>query len=102
MRYGAVAHPTKPRLCGAQRKPGYWLRAIRATSQCSTCSQSKEAPMKAAYIEQTGGPEVLQYGERPDPKAAADDVLVGVAAASVNAADWKTREGSHGTLTFPY
>lgn len=59
--------------------------------------------MKAAYIEQTGGPDVFKYGELPDPKAAPDAVVVDIAAASVNAADWKAREGSgHGTLTFPY
>src|SRR5262245_13555004 len=61
-----------------------------------------EVAMKAAYIERTGGPEVLQYGDRPDPKAKADEIVVDIAAASVNAADWKTREGSHGTLAFPY
>ena len=58
--------------------------------------------MKAAYIEQTGGPDVFKYGDLPDPKAAPDGIVVDIAAASVNAADWKGREGSHGTLTFPY
>ncbi len=58
--------------------------------------------MKAAYIEQTGGPDVFRYGDLPGPEAAPDGIVVDIAAASVNAADWKGREGSHGTLTFPY
>src|SRR5262245_66666550 len=59
--------------------------------------------MKAACIEQTGGPDVFKYGDLPDPKAAPDAIVVDIAAASVNAADWKAREGSgHNTLTFPY
>jgi NADPH:quinone reductase-like Zn-dependent oxidoreductase len=52
--------------------------------------------MKAAYFERFGGPEVLQYGDLPDPVAAADEVVVDVFAASVNAADWKFRGGEYG------
>ena len=52
--------------------------------------------MKAAYIDKFGGPDVLQYGDLPDPVAGADDVLVDVYAASVNAADWKFRGGEYG------
>jgi NADPH:quinone reductase-like Zn-dependent oxidoreductase len=51
--------------------------------------------MKAAYIEKFGGPEVLQYGDLPDPIAAPDEVIVDVHAASVNAADWKFRGGEY-------
>jgi NADPH:quinone reductase-like Zn-dependent oxidoreductase len=57
--------------------------------------------MKAAYIEQFGGPEVLQYGDLPDPVAAAGQVVVDVAAASVNGADWRVRAGQYGQATFP-
>ena len=32
--------------------------------------------MKAAYIERHGGPEVLQYGDLPDPVAGAGEVVV--------------------------
>lgn len=32
--------------------------------------------MKAAYLHETGGPEVLQYGDMPDPKIGPDDVMV--------------------------
>jgi NADPH:quinone reductase-like Zn-dependent oxidoreductase len=60
--------------------------------------------MKAAYFERFGGPEVLQYGDRPDPVAAAGEVVVDVHAASVNAADWKFRSGAyerHSQKKFP-
>jgi NADPH:quinone reductase-like Zn-dependent oxidoreductase len=59
--------------------------------------------MKAAYIERHGGPEVLKYGEMPDPVAKAGEVVVDIVAASVNGADWKVREGKSGQLAhFPY
>jgi len=52
--------------------------------------------MKAAYFMQFGGPEVLQYGDVPDPVAGPDEVIVDVHAATVNAADWKFRGGEYG------
>ena len=58
--------------------------------------------MKAVYIERFGGPEVLTYGEVPDPIPAEDEVLIDVAAASVNAADWKQRLGSYADLDLPH
>ena len=59
--------------------------------------------MKAAYIEKHGGPEVLKYGDMPDPVAEAGEVVVDIVAASVNGADWKVREGKSGLLArFPY
>jgi NADPH:quinone reductase-like Zn-dependent oxidoreductase len=59
--------------------------------------------MKAAYIERHGGPEVLKYGDMPDPVARSGDVVVDIVAASVNGADWKVREGKSGQLGhFPY
>lgn len=51
--------------------------------------------MKAVYFEAHGGPEVLQYGELPDPVAAAAEVVVDVHAASVNGADWQVRQGTY-------
>jgi len=60
--------------------------------------------MKAAYLEKFGGPEVLQYGDLPDPVAGPDEVIVDVHAASVNAADWKFRSGEyarHAQVKFP-
>jgi NADPH:quinone reductase-like Zn-dependent oxidoreductase len=59
--------------------------------------------MKAVFIERHGGPEVLQYGEMPDPVAAPGEVVVDIVAASVNGADWKVREGKSNQLSrFPY
>jgi NADPH:quinone reductase-like Zn-dependent oxidoreductase len=52
--------------------------------------------MKAAYIDQFGGPDVLKFGDLPDPKPAAGEVVVDVHAATINAADWKFRAGEYG------
>jgi len=57
--------------------------------------------MKAAFIEKFGGPEVLIYGDLPDPVAAAGEVVVDVHAASVNGADWKVRAGEYKQSKFP-
>lgn len=57
--------------------------------------------MKAVFIEHFGGPEVLQYGELPDPAAAPGEVVVDVVAASVNGADWKVRSGQYKQTAFP-
>jgi len=59
--------------------------------------------MKAAYFMRHGGPEVLQYGDVPDPVARAGELLVDVHAASVNAADGKRRAGTYAPVSrFPY
>ena len=59
--------------------------------------------MKAAYFRQHGGPEVMEYGDFPDPVAGPGEVIVDVHAASVNGADWKVRAGSYAQLTnLPY
>ena len=60
--------------------------------------------MKAVYLERFGEPEVLQYGDLPDPVAGPGEIVVDVAAASVNAADWKFRAGQyarHSGAKFP-
>ncbi len=59
--------------------------------------------MKAAYIVAQGGPEVLEYGELPDPVAGPGEVVVDIHAATVNGADWKVRAGHYSQMTeFPY
>ena len=58
--------------------------------------------MKAAYIERYGGPEVLRYGDLPDPSAGPGEVVVDISAATVNAADWKSRSGGYNGAKFPY
>jgi NADPH:quinone reductase-like Zn-dependent oxidoreductase len=58
--------------------------------------------MKAAFFSKMGGPEVMEYGEVPDPVAAPDQVIVDIHAASVNAADAKVRSGHYAPITeFP-
>jgi NADPH:quinone reductase-like Zn-dependent oxidoreductase len=59
--------------------------------------------MKAAYFERHGGPEVMQYGDLPDPVAGPGEVVVDIHAASVNGADWKVRAGDYSQVAeFPY
>ena len=58
--------------------------------------------MKAAFIEQYGGPEVLKYGDLPDPVAAPGTVVIDVVAATVNCADWKVRVGQYKQSKFPF
>ena len=57
--------------------------------------------MKAVYIEQFGGPEVVKYGELPDPSAGPGQIVVDAFSASVNGADWKVRAGHYGKAAFP-
>jgi NADPH:quinone reductase-like Zn-dependent oxidoreductase len=57
--------------------------------------------MKAVFIERFGGPDVLKYGDLPDPVAAPGEVVVDVHAASVNGADWKVRAGEYKQSKFP-
>src|ERR1700738_3731759 len=59
--------------------------------------------MKAAFIERHGGPDVMKFGEMPDPVAAPGEIVVDIVAASVNGADWKVREGKSNQIArFPY
>ncbi len=53
--------------------------------------------MKAAYIEAHGGPEVLTYGDLPEPEVGPNDVLVRVRASALNRLDVYTRAGIRGT-----
>ena len=50
--------------------------------------------MKAMLLMNHGGPEMLRYGETPDPIAGRGDVVVDIHAASVNGADPKVRRGN--------
>ena len=49
--------------------------------------------MKAIVVHQYGGPEVLKWEEYPDPVPGQGEVLIKVAAASVNPIDYKRRAG---------
>jgi NADPH:quinone reductase-like Zn-dependent oxidoreductase len=58
--------------------------------------------MKAVLLTVHGGPDNLRYGDAPDPVAGPGEVVVDIHAASVNAADYKVRQGGYSKLTFPY
>jgi NADPH:quinone reductase-like Zn-dependent oxidoreductase len=49
--------------------------------------------MKAIVVHEYGGPEVLKFEEYPDPAPGPGEVLVRIAAASVNPIDYKRRAG---------
>ena len=60
--------------------------------------------MKAVVVHQYGGPEVLKFEEYPDPVPGPAEVLVRVAASSVNPIDYKRRAGltkDFYPMTFP-
>ena len=50
--------------------------------------------MKAAFIEKTGSPDVIVYGDAPKPKAAGSQILVRVKAVAVNPIDTYIRSGA--------
>src|SRR5712671_4568563 len=59
--------------------------------------------MKAAYINQTGPPEVIIYGDLPAPEPGPSQCLIKVLAVDVNPIDIYIRSGMiPAKLTFPY
>jgi len=59
--------------------------------------------MKAAYINRTGPPSVILYGDLPDPKPGPGQCLIKVAAVDVNPIDVYIRSGAiAANLSFPY
>ena len=59
--------------------------------------------MKAAFINQTGAPEVIVYGDLPDPKPTRRQCLIKVGAVDVNPIDTYVRSGSiPQKLSFPF
>jgi NADPH:quinone reductase-like Zn-dependent oxidoreductase len=59
--------------------------------------------MKAMLLIGHGGPEMLRYGDAPDPIPALGEIVVDVHAASVNAADYKVRLGERNdNIRFPH
>ncbi len=52
--------------------------------------------MQAVYIESHGGPEVLTFGERPEPELEPSQVKIRVRASALNRLDLYTREGGRG------
>ena len=59
--------------------------------------------MKAAFIRQTGAPDVIQYGDLPTPEPRPTEVLVKVGAVAVNPIDTYIRAGIVSMISqFPY
>ena len=56
--------------------------------------------MKAIWFEEHGGPEVVQFGERPDPVCGKNDVVVQIKASAINPNGYWARIGVNGK-TFP-
>jgi NADPH:quinone reductase-like Zn-dependent oxidoreductase len=52
-----------------------------------------EPDMKAVVLEEYGGPEVLRLQDVAMPSPAADEVLIKVVYAAINALEWKLRQG---------
>ena len=50
--------------------------------------------MKAVVLHEYGGPNKLRYEDVPDPVAGQGQVLIRVAASSVNPIDYKMRSGA--------
>ena len=53
--------------------------------------------MKAVYMTEHGGADVLQYGDMPEPEIGPNDVKIRVRAASLNRLDVYSRAGVRGT-----
>jgi hypothetical protein len=83
----AISHETQEQL-GAATVGGSAKPAVDGTVRLS-----QPATMKAAVRDRYGAPDLLNVREIPRPQTAADEVLVRVCAASVNAADWRIMRG---------
>ena len=59
--------------------------------------------MKAAFIRQTGSPDIIEYGDLPTPEPGPTEVLVKVGAVAVNPIDTYIRAGiAKMAASFPY
>ncbi|MCA8998011.1 MAG: NADPH:quinone reductase [Planctomycetaceae bacterium] len=59
--------------------------------------------MKAAYITQQGSPDVLTFGDQPDPQPSPGQLLVKITASAINPIDTYIRSGAISLpIEFPY
>ena len=74
-----------------------WLLYSSVGTATKPLHKNEEGRVKAVYIEGHGGPEVLIFGERPEPIIEPHELKVRVGACSVNRLDTYTRAGVRGT-----
>jgi NADPH:quinone reductase-like Zn-dependent oxidoreductase len=70
-------------------------RGTRGFPPPAKSNQREEHGMKAIRIHSFGGPDVLEVETLPDPRPGPDEMLVKIAAASVNPVDHKIRKGAY-------
>jgi putative PIG3 family NAD(P)H quinone oxidoreductase len=74
----------------ARNPPRLW-RLLRGQAPERVASGS----VRAIMIREPGGPEVLEWTERPDPEPGPGEVLIDVAASALNRADLLQRRGQY-------
>ena len=67
--------------------------AQRLNGALGAAPQRRIGDMKAIFIRRYGGPEMLEYGEFPNPVVGSGNVLIKVAAAAINPIDIMERSG---------
>jgi NADPH:quinone reductase-like Zn-dependent oxidoreductase len=80
----------------------HWIR--HALLFCENTVPERRTAVKAVVMQGYGGPEVLEYGDFPDPAPQPGEVLIKVAAASINPVDLVQRAGgtqAYFPLQFP-
>jgi len=85
-------------------KKEFFLVAALLSLNCalnSAFGQTPAATMKAAVVNEYGGPEVLKYQDAPRPEPKEDEILVRVMAAAVNPVDSYVRQGKFLKGTLP-
>src|SRR5262245_26472656 len=80
--------------CGSRGRPGPPAARNGPISRQNPYTPGTVPAMKAAYYETTGGPEVIRYGDLPQPVPRAGEVLVRVRVAAVNPIDTCIRAGA--------
>jgi NADPH2:quinone reductase len=70
------------------------ILSVRSAARWKFKTDKEHDPMKAAYIEQTGPPENIIYGDLPQPEPSGAQALVRVHAVSVNPIDTYLRNGA--------